>query len=82
MTTINSLEALAGKLTEAQRNAILHGKCGLPANQPELSPDCICASVECDRLREMGLARVRERWPNGIILTALGQSLRSHLEKQ
>ncbi len=80
--TRDEMLALAGRLTEAQKVSLLHGKCGLPVSQEERSLDCICAASECESLQGIGLAMPRERWPNGVILTPLGLAVRALLSEK
>jgi len=70
---------IAEKLSEAERHALINGQCGVPPGYPEFNSDCICSSGKGARLIELGLAERRERWPNGIVRTPLGLSVRSLL---
>ena len=78
--TDKDLGEMAASLSEAQRNAVLHGRCGVPRASEEWSSECICAADGSDSLVEIGLAVPRERFPGGIILSPSGLALRQHLQ--
>lgn len=70
------------RLTEAQRKALLHGRCSIPSSEEEYSTDCICSAGEfAYELCAMGLAIQRDRFPNGIVRTPFGLEVRSLLTK-
>jgi hypothetical protein len=74
--------AIAGKLTRAQREAILRGSCGVPRLNDEWSADCICGASGVHTLLELNLAVRRVRYPHGIVLTREGLAVRQHLQQQ
>jgi hypothetical protein len=74
MTTINSLDVLAGKLTEAQREAILTAP-STPLGNVWLT----CSGSTKSALVRKQLANGHGNW---CTLNTQGLALRSHLEKQ
>jgi hypothetical protein len=79
---MTDLSQLAKGLSDVQREVILHGKCAVPRGHDEWSSDCICdGGAATSQLVQMGLAHARRRYPNGIVLTDIGQRLRTHLKE-
>lgn len=70
---------MAEGLSEAQREAIVHGRCSLPRSYEEWSADCLCGAPEAKKLKYLGLIESRGRWPHGYIRTPLGLAVRDHL---
>ena len=77
----DDIEAIASKLSESQRNALLNGRCAIPLGKDERADDCICMSALAHNLVEIGLAYPRERYPGGIVRTPLGLAVRAHLRR-
>ena len=75
-------EQIAAGLTEAQRKAI-NSECGVPRTSEEWTSDCICKAGEVwHELRSLDLAVARHYFPQGIVLTPLGQQVRAILTAQ
>lgn len=80
---VAELDGVIASLTEARREALLHGKCSLTRGQEEWSSDCICAApaAALAALVNDGLAMRRLRFPHGTIRTPLGLAIRHRLQE-
>jgi hypothetical protein len=76
-----SPSVVAASLSEAQRHDLLHAGCGVPKDNEEWTPDCICNAATLAELCNLGLAYHRIRFPGGTILTPLGLAVRALLER-
>jgi len=75
---MSNITEIISKLTKVEHETIIYGKCGLSRNKDEYASDCICSGTY-DTLIDKGLAYARNHWPNGIVLTELGYTVKQIL---
>lgn len=82
MTPSQAARDAAAKLTDAQKEALTSGACAVPRSNVEWTADCICNAGRdvIKDLHDAGLGMHRDRFPNGFILTPLGQQVAAILK--
>lgn len=75
------IEGVSISLSDDEKIAILHGKCGVPRHYPEWSADCICAASVVESMSSGPLVRARTYFPGGYVLTERGIAVRDFLRE-